>query len=35
MNCTDISFGEVPSLDHEIFDNAVEGGSFVTVSFLS
>lgn len=30
-----ISFSEIPSLDHEILYNAVEGAAFVTVSFLS
>lgn len=31
---TYVAFGEIASLNHEIFDNAVEGGSFVTVPFL-
>lgn len=32
---THISFSEVPSLDHEIFNNTVKGTSFVAIAFLS
>jgi hypothetical protein len=32
---TNISFCEVPSLDHEIFNNTVKGTSFETITFLS